>query len=239
MIPRVLVHFKNGLPASRNLYDCWHGFSLRGHPVLPFEDPELTDVSLARDDIVAAGISVIRRALARLGVPVPEPLDYPESLRALMLRRVWTTTLGRIRADEPYPVFIKPREGKRFTGLAAHSRSELLRVAHIDDDVPVWASEPRRFVSEWRAYVLRGEVLGVGHYVGDPLRFPDADRVRAFLAAYREAPVAFALDVGVLDDGTTDLVEVNDAYALGNYGIPSSLYVQMIEARWQQLVSRV
>lgn len=237
MIPRVFVHFKDGVPASRNLYDCWNGFRMRGHPVEPFEDPELGDVTLTREDIVAAGISVVHRALVKLGVDVPASITYPEALRPMMRRRVWNTTLGRIRADEPFPVFIKPSEGtKVFNGLVVYSRSEMLRVTHVDDAVALWASETCHFLSEWRVYVLRGEILGVGHYNGDPLCFPDSARVRALLAAYRDAPVAFSLDVGVLDNRATDLVEVNDAYALGNYGIPSSLYAQMIEARWMQLV---
>jgi hypothetical protein len=40
-----------------------------------------------------------------------------------------------------------------------------------------------------------------------------------------------------LNDGSTVVVEVNDAYALVSYGLPSIPYAQMIDARWQQMVA--
>jgi hypothetical protein len=43
------------------------------------------------------------------------------------------------------------------------------------------------------------------------------------------------LDWGVTDTGETRLVEANDAYALGYYGLQSVLYARMIDARWEEL----
>jgi hypothetical protein len=48
-------------------------------------------------------------------------------------------------------------------------------------------------------------------------------------------PVSGSIDVGVTKDGKTVLVEVNDSYSLGNYGIGSILYARMIEERWREL----
>ena len=37
-------------------------------------------------------------------------------------------------------------------------------------------------------------------------------------------------------DGRTLLVELNDAYSLGCYGLPSVSYAKLISARWSQLL---
>lgn len=38
------------------------------------------------------------------------------------------------------------------------------------------------------------------------------------------------------DDGRTLLVEVNDGYALGCYGLQHNLYAKLLAARWAELV---
>lgn len=91
------------------------------------------------------------------------------------------------------------------------------------------------FQSEWRVFVHRGEVKGVSHYSGDPLLFPNADRITEMITAWdSKPPVAYALDVG-LCKGETLLVEVNDAFALGSYGLNGKNYVDMVENRWLEL----
>lgn len=45
------------------------------------------------------------------------------------------------------------------------------------------------------------------------------------------------MDWGITAKGETVLIEVNDAVALGNYGLEGRLHTAMIEARWRQLMS--
>ena len=51
-----------------------------------------------------------------------------------------------------------------------------------------------------------------------------------------EVPVAYTLDVGVLDPGVTALVEVNDGFSAGCYGLRPDLYVKFLADRWCQMV---
>ena len=37
-------------------------------------------------------------------------------------------------------------------------------------------------------------------------------------------------------DGRTLLVEINDGYSRGCYGLPPNLYAQLLSARWAELV---
>ena len=50
--------------------------------------------------------------------------------------------------------------------------------------------------------------------------------------------MACSMDICYTRDGRTLLVELNDAYSLGCYGLPGVLYAKLISARWSQLLGR-
>ena len=100
----------------------------------------------------------------------------------------------------------------------------------------VWASEVVSWIAEWRVFVLRGEVLDVRQYAGHWSLPIHPDWIMAAVRVYKNAPVAYAMDVGRLDDGRWALVEVNDAYDLGTYGLEVEGYARMLSARWGELV---
>lgn len=47
---------------------------------------------------------------------------------------------------------------------------------------------------------------------------------------------AYSIDLGVTADGQTLLVEVNEGYTLGGYGLASVVYARFLETRWEQFV---
>jgi hypothetical protein len=135
------------------------------------------------------------------------------------------------------PLHVKPLDQhKLFTGYVIHAFRDLIPTAAISDDILVLAQGLVDFRSEWRAYILRDEILHIGRYRGDPLLFPDPNVVSQALLAMENRPIAFGMDWGVSATGETLLVEVNDGYSLGNYGLPGPEYTAMIEARWRELM---
>lgn len=48
-------------------------------------------------------------------------------------------------------------------------------------------------------------------------------------------PAGCALDFGVTEDGRTLLIEMNDGYSLGFYGLEPALYARVLAARWAEL----
>jgi hypothetical protein len=103
-------------------------------------------------------------------------------------------------------------------------------------DMEIQISEPVEFVTEYRGFVLRGDLVGLKHYKGDFGLVPDVAVIKQAIAAYKGAPVAYSIDFGVDDKGRSLLVEVNDAFALGNYGLNSLIYTDIIEARWDEIM---
>jgi len=232
---------------NKNVYNAWYGFTKMGVWAESFVWSDLYEGKLAleRDAAVIGGILTVRTALARLGAPPPANIDYPPALAPFLRRRVRKATIreahGLCRDDrfDP-PVFIKPVTGhKEFTGHVLAVYRDLIRTAgwaHEEPDTAVWLSDVVDFTAEWRYFVLGGEIVGVGHYWGDPLRTPDPGVVRAAVAAWTDAPAAYVIDFGVLADGSTAMVEVNDGFSFGCYGLNPYAHARMLAARWLEMV---
>lgn len=109
-------------------------------------------------------------------------------------------------------------------------------LAPYPPDEDVWLSPVVDFLSEYRCFVLEGQILDVRLYKGDWSKAPDRKTLEGAVAAWKTQPVAWTLDIGVTSKGDNLLVEVNDGYSFGNYGLLSTSYAQMLEARWGELV---
>jgi hypothetical protein len=237
-VRRVYIKNAGGEIASEACYSAWRGFSHKGYPLDFFEWEDLRDRCLPLDrlTLVVGGTVAVHMALKQIGVAVPLPLNLPQPLLDFAGRRVWETTLGAIR-QQSGSVFVKPLvETKSFAGCLITSSADLQRLQHLDDDLQLQAAEPVMFRSEWRYFVHRGQVVGLAHYKGDWSLSADQAIVRQAVTAYIGAPVAYSLDFGVADDGRTLLIEANDAFALGAYGLDPVVYATLLEDRWIELV---
>ncbi len=242
-VRRVYIKKAGGEIASEACYTAWRGFAHLGYPLDFFEWDDLTQRCLRLDPLtlVVGGTVAVHMALRQIGVQVPPPLNLPRLLLEFAGRRVWEATLGAVRrgfrSGQVAPLFVKPlADTKSFAGCVVAGEAELGRLGHLGDDLGVLAAEPVAFVSEWRYFVHRGAVAGLAHYKGDWSVVPDSGTVRRAVAAYRPAPAAYSLDFGVSADGRTLLVEANDAFALGAYGLDAVEYARMLEDRWLELV---
>jgi hypothetical protein len=242
-VRRVYIKKAGGEIATEACYTAWRGFSHKGYPVDFFEWDELLHKSLPLDrfTLVVGGTVAVHKALRQIGVQVPGPLNLPRPLLSFAGRQIWETTLGAVRrevnAGQAVPTFIKPlAETKSFPGCVIDGGPELRRLQHLDDELPLQAAEVVPFVAEWRFFVSRATVVGLALYKGEWSVVPDSATVRQAVAAYSAAPVAYSLDFGVTVDGRTLLVEANDAFALGAYGLDAAVYATMLEDRWLELV---
>lgn len=240
------VQAQDGIPADEAFFKAFEGFRKRGVPCQLFDAPQIEQrqLPLAPDALVAGGLRVVEAALAAVGATVPEADNLPACLARYRGRKVWPSTWGELRArfgtkGPPDPLFVKPlRRNKGFPAVALYDADDLPPASRLADFEEVLVSEYVVFVSEWRCYVCHGQVLELCHYQGDPFRFPDPQTIKAALADHSPSPAGYGIDFGVLTDGRTVLVEVNDGYSLGSYGMNSVEYSELLEARWLQLVGR-
>ena len=235
---RAHIHFDHhGLPQSVNNYLALDGLQQMGWEIVPYTDAAPVRAN-APDEIIVGHIAAVRAGLRALGLAVPAELGYPAALRPFLGRRLWQSTINTVAAHpESWPVFVKPiHEAKKFTGVLVRRPGDLVGCGDQHHDTPVWCAEPVQLVAEWRCFVRYGRILDARHYKGDWRAHFDPAVVEAALAAYAsEAPAAFSLDVGRTAAGATVVVEVNDGYSLGAYGLTPLAYAKFLSARWAQL----
>lgn len=182
-------------------------------------------------DYVPVGSVEFTEEFARLnGVKIPQNITYPPELMPFLKRKVWRDEFFWIDKK----AFVKPVRTKAFTGAIKEILSETVR-----DAEPVWASEPVEFRAEFRFYVLGARILGYSRYDDGDIEdlLPDESVVVRMIDAFRDQPVGFAVDVGLVGEETV-LVEVNDGWALGYYpwgNCSQKDYVDLITARWNQI----
>lgn len=236
MLRKAYIRHREAYPEGANTYAALDGFIQTGVEVAPFygfgDVENLPD--LGQETCVVGFIGDVWIALTRLGIARPSVLDYPVELLPWLGRKIELTTMREVR-ERAVPTFVKPVENKLFTGFVWKPDATRLKVASFEGDTPVWISEVVDFEAEYRCFILDRELVGVRLYRGDWAKALDRKVVESAVSEYRKGPRAYALDFGVTVEGQTLLVEANDSYALGNYGLPSVLYSRMIEARWEEL----
>ena len=237
-VTKFYIRHRDNYPEMEMQYAAMDGFRTLNVETIPYHwVDDIDDFEDLGPTVGVAGyIGDVWRALKKIGKPIPDPLDYPESLDEFLGRRVWRSTLGEVRTLVE-PTFVKPVEHKLFTGFIWNADTFSRRhVVTFPDEVPVWCAERVVFEAEYRAFVCYRKVVGVRLYKGDWSKAPSRDVVETAVKAMgRKAPHAYALDWGVTDTGKTLLVEANDAFALGHYGLQAVTYARMLSARWHEL----
>ena len=229
------IQAKNGMPGNVNFYTAYLGFAEMGLECVLFHDYEELDTS-CRGDVVVGGLGPLRHTLLRHGVEIVE-YDYPEKLREYMSRRVWRSAIDEVAADGSlWPVFAKPVEDKRFTGKVISSTGDLVGLEASGYNPPVIRSEVVDFIAEWRCFVRYGKILDVRPYKGDWRASFDPRVIEGAIRNFASVPAGYAADFGVTRDGRTLLMEINDGYSLGCYGLQHNLYAQLLSARWSELM---
>ena len=237
---KAFVKTNNGTFPNVNFYLAWEAFNTMGYNATCFEESEIETLDVTKETPLFAGVTVFRKIIDKLGVNYP-PFDcYPEVLKQYYRRNIRKLTLGEVRYDfnkNATPVFVKPVKPKEFNGRVLNSCLDLISMAKKPDDLEVYISDPIEMLSEFRVYVLDGEILGVKHYHGDWSLVPSLDFVKNVVKNYHGAPSAYGVDIGVNKDWDGFVVESNDGCNLGNYGLDSIHYGEMIVSRWLEIVN--
>jgi hypothetical protein len=222
--------------ANTNCYAAADGFRQMGWEIVPFvESTELPNDD--PNDVVVGYIGQVENALLALGFQVPPAIDYPTELQPFLGRRMWQSTINAVAANpDQWPVFVKPVHArKKFTGVLVRHFRDLIGCGDQAENTPVWCAEPVAFVAEWRCFVRYENVLAAQPYRGDWRAHFDPRVVEAAVTAFTSAPHAYALDIGLTVGGATVLIEANEGYSVGSYGLPPLRYAKFLSARWAQL----
>lgn len=235
-----------GKPFTRNFYDLWQGFEELGEDIKTYTAADIfTDfIPYTENDIVVGHIDQCRKHVFKLSGKYPKDLDYPEELKQFLYRKVELKTLGEIYDlftlnENPEPLFVKSYEQKHITGFVCRNFQDFFRnCGGMDYSKKVYISEVMDIKAEFRTYIHQHNIITSLRYKGDYDKAPNKEVVESMLYKLRNThmPVAYTIDVGILSNGKTVLIECNDGFALGNYGLPARKYAEMNRDRWYQMI---
>jgi len=234
------VRHRDGYPETEVLDYSRRGFWALGVETSTFESTSEIDFigDLSPTVGLAGYFEDVHCALTKMGLPIPPSNDYPEQLQDFLGRSIRKEYLGDVRCSAKTS-FIKPVSHKLFTGtIFSNDEFSRRKIVTQADDVEVWVSDLVNFVSEYRCFILHDQIIDCRRYKGDWAKAPDRSIVEAAVEKMRGSCCAYCLDWGITDDGRTLLVESNDAYALGHYGLNPILCALMTSARWYEMTSQ-
>ena len=153
----------------------------------------------------------------RMGVYAIPPLNIPDFLDPLVKRRIFR---GSFTA-----------EGIRCFGKSRTAIKSDLNGWYTEyhgDEPMQFTGEVKDIRSEWRLFVCDGEILGLKCYAGQAFLPPDMEYCKSVVDAVdRNGGLrAYALDVMVLGNGDTDILELHDFFACGLYGFSDPVAIR-------------
>lgn len=157
-------------------------------------------------------------------------------------RKYKIMTIGEVkeRAKNGEKWFIKPFQTKLFTGFVIDEMF-YTSISDIPDDLEIMAYEPfeSTIVSEWRTYVSINSVKDIRNYSGDVFTIPSKDYIESIIIENAaDFPDCYTIDVAVLENGENVVVEFNDMWAIGNYGLDNGDYISMLKKRYFQIIKQ-
>lgn len=188
--------------------------------------------NLIKSHCFAGSVEFMREVFNRVNIKDPRvPLN---SDRNHVIR-----TLKEIRQDVSNGVewFVKPTQIKLFTGLVVDQLT-ISSLKDFDDalEVMIYDVFPSKILSEWRCYIHNNKIVDVRNYSGDLFSMIGYPFINSIINKYKDTfPIAYTIDVGVLKHDNV-VIEFNDMWAIGNYGISNDLYVRMLRDRYFEII---
>lgn len=231
---KVYIQARRGLPTDQDHFNAYIGFKEMGIEIVFFESyDELSQSNI--EDIVVGYIGTVKTRLNDFGKRI-EDMDYPDVLNKYLGRKIWKSTVNTINSNpDLWPVFIKPINNKKFKGRVIRSTKDLIGCGSCYEDYPIYCSEIKEFIAEFRVFVLYGEIIDVRRYGGKWDIHCSKKVIESCVNDFVDAPNAYALDFGITKDGDTILIEANNTCSIGSYGLDPILYAKFISARWAEL----
>ena len=230
---RAFIHAFAGEPWNEECRAAKNGFSQLGIECILFSSNEELD-QRKPEDVVVGGMLIMSHVLNERNI-ITDNYNYPDSIKGYCGRKIWTIRLSELE-KQPFPIFIKPVEEKRAKGIVLHNIGDLSdEYQQLSPETEILCSEALVFQSEWRCFVRYNEILGIRCYAGDSSKTCDMSIVAKAVHECKELPAGCSLDFGLTDEGRTVLIEMNDGFALGCYGLNDELYAKLLSARWAEL----
>lgn len=207
-----------------------HGLEIR---LTTFEEVQSGKFdNLIRDNVFIGSVEFMKEVFSRVG---KTDIRVPENSNRQHLKM----TLGEAKIlSKSKNIFIKPFDIKLFTGFVL-DQMVYSSISDISDDtlVMVYDVFSSTIESEWRCYIGRNRVVDIRNYSGDMFITPNKEYLESVINSNKlKFPTAYTIDIGILENGDNVVIEYNDMWAIGNYGIDNYEYFSLLKSRYFEIV---
>lgn len=198
--------------------------------------------NLIRTNLFVGSVEFMREVFSRVGKTPAPILNSNRTHLPLTMKQV------REAVANDDKIFVKPFQQKLFSGLVVDKFS-ISSLKEFADDLVVMAYEPLpTILSEWRVYVMYNKIEDSRNYSGDFKIAPQPWEYIWILGVIKKLgnqllSSSFVVDVGVCklpayvtQENTCEIIEFNDMYAIGNYGVDNSMYLRMLKERYFEIM---
>jgi len=188
--------------------------------------------ALIKQHLFCGSVEFMTEVWKRIGKNpmVPKNSNRPERITPLKNFR------SEIESGQKF--FGKPAENKLFTGMVFDTMT-ISSLKDLPDETEIIMTAPfeSKIQSEWRCYIHLNKILDIRNYSGDQWILPNKEYVESILKEnFDTFPDAYTIDIGILENGNNVVIEFNDGWSSGNYGIDNSDYYKYLRARYFQIV---
>lgn len=167
-------------------------------------------------------VEFVQEYLTKVHLKSVKPINIPKSL--LLNKYTNRNIFYGTDKDANLTLFTKSTNKiKGITGI--YSSSELPYGNYM-------FSELVDFKSEWRTFIYKNEIVGLSNYLGECTTFPDVDVIKNMIEDYKDAPISYTLDVGIMNSGETSIIECHDFFSCGLYGFNDLKVLPFMFYRW-------
>ena len=187
---------------------------------------------LIRNNLFVGSVEFMKEVFSKIG---KEDVRVPQNSNRE--HKVMTLDDAKSLAKSGKNIFIKPFDIKLFTGFVLDQMIHT-SISDIPGDTKVMVydifSSPIK--SEFRCYIHRNKVVDVRNYSGDIFSSPNEEYLTNVINSNKEFPIAYTIDIGILENNENVVIEYNDMWAIGNYGIPNDDYLKLLKNRYFEIV---
>ena len=223
------------------VFAAYLGFNKLGMDIVFFEN--ILEVPKSKFHIVVSFVEDTKVFFNRMQIRVPRSINIPSDLPEKYIdRKYFITSLGKLKEmNLQGSWFVKPAYKFKIGAsgvLSDLSKKSLnLILNDVNDKEMMLVSEVVDFISEYRCFVHHKKLIGIQNYMGDFTMFPDINIIEGILNDFKTSIVAYTIDVGVTKEGKTLLIEIQDAWSIGNYGLEGKTYAKFLRDRWIQIMN--
>jgi hypothetical protein len=183
--------------------------------------------NLIKNNLFVGSVEFMREVFNRIGLSnVRVPKNSNRESKIMILKE----------ALKLKNVFIKPIEIKLFSGLILDGMISSC-LTNIDENTEVLVYDViENIVSEWRIYVSNNQIVDSRNYSGDFMLGPDYNYVKEVILNNKNFPCSYTIDIGILKNSENVVIEYNDMWAIGNYGVPNHIYLRLLKNRYFEIV---